>query len=201
MNIYLVRHGKQIGGTCNEDVELSELGCKQADLTGQRLKKYDIDIIFCSHLIRAVKTAEVINRYTNVGIETREELQEISFGDMEGKDEQFIEINFSKFYEKFNRNEEDVHYPNGECGEDVRKRAMKIIEEIKSKGYKNAVVVAHGGTIRSLISGILGLGQERRVLIGLPFENCSISIIKYDSKGQKYYVHTVNDYSHLEELS
>lgn len=197
MNIYLIRHGNKELGLFNENVNLSELGFKQADITGKRLKEYDIDIIYSSPLKRSVQTAEKINEYLKVDIEIREELKEIYFGDMELKDRNFIDENYSEFYKQLNRLEKDLPYPNGECGQDVYTRAIKIVDETKEKNYKNVVFVAHGGTLRALISGILGLKQENRLLIGAPYENCSISIIKYDEENKRYCIHVVNDYSHL----
>ncbi len=75
MNIYLIRHGNKKLGLFNEDVNLSELGYKQADITGKRLKEYDIDIIYSSSLRRYIQTAEKINEHLKVDIKIREELK------------------------------------------------------------------------------------------------------------------------------
>jgi broad specificity phosphatase PhoE len=79
------------------------------------------------------------------------------------------------------------------------RRSSKVIDEILESGCKNVAVVTHMGTIRALMCGILGLGQERRFFIGSPIEHCSISIIKHDKSGQKH-LHTINDHAHLDIL-
>lgn len=200
MNIYLVRHGSKEEGLFNEDLNLSELGCRQADITGQRLKKYNIDIIYSSHLKRAIQTAEVINQHLNVKIEKKEYLREIFFGDMELKDNAYVKEHYSEFYKQLRKLDGDIPYPNGECGEDVCKRVKSVLDEVKEKKYENVVIVAHGGTIRALISCILDMNPKDRLLIGVPLENCSISIVKFNESYQKYCIHMVNDYSHLESI-
>ena len=198
MNIYLIRHGEKEEDSKNhETLGLTQKGLKQADLLGQRLSRYRIEKIYSSDMIRAIQTSDIVNKYLNVEIIKKHELREIDMGECQnGWDE--IQGKFPKFIEAFSKHEIDVPYPNGECGKDVWERSIKVIKEIVSDEYENVAVVAHGGTIRALISGLLGLGQERRFFIGAPFENCSISVVKYDKKTNKYYVHSINDYSHLE---
>jgi broad specificity phosphatase PhoE len=95
----------------------------------------------------------------------------------------------------------DIPYPpDGECGADVWKRAIKVMDEIIDLDLNEVAVVTHGGVIRALISGFLGLSQARRFYIGAPPENCSMSIIKYNRNDNNFYVHSINDYAHLEEM-
>lgn len=198
MNIYLIRHGEiQKDGKSHDKLELSQKGFKQADLLGQRLAKYTIEKIYSSDMVRALQTSNAINKYLNVEIVVRHNLREIDMGECtNGWDN--IKERYPDFMEKFSSHVIDVPYPNGECGKDVWNRSFTVINEIINIDFNNVAIVAHGGTIRALISGLLGLGQERRFFIGAPFENCCISIIKYNKNDNRFYIHTINDYSHLE---
>jgi broad specificity phosphatase PhoE len=200
MNIYLIRHGEKEDDSKNhQTLGLTQKGLIQADLLGQRLSRYGIEKIYSSDLIRAIQTSNAINKYLNVEIIIRNELREIDMGKcQDGWDN--MQERYPEFMQAFSKHEIDIPYPNGECGKDVWERSIKIINKIISDKYENNAVVAHGGTIRALLSGFLGLGQERRFTIGAPFENCSISVVKYDKKSNRFYVHTVNDYAHLENL-
>ena len=75
IRLYMLRHGRQNSALCNVNVPLSEEGIRQAELAGERLSKYGIDAVYSSELIRAVETAEIINR----NIKTKKE--HISYGD------------------------------------------------------------------------------------------------------------------------
>lgn len=73
MKIYFVRHGqtewnlkKRIQGRA--DKPLNEQGKQQAIETRQNLISKDIDLIICSPLLRAVETAEIINKDRNIPI-------------------------------------------------------------------------------------------------------------------------------------
>ncbi len=198
MNIYLIRHGRQSSALCNVNVELADEGRRQADLLGRRLVKYHIDGLYSSNLIRAVETAEIVNEHLNLQHIIRKDLREISFGEMEGNSDDFINEHFSEFITEQMKLIKDIPYPGGECGGDVLKRAMLTIDEIVRCGKKNIAVVTHGGVIRALLAGILGLDMSKKLLFAVSLENTSITQLVYDEGYQRFYLQRFNDYSHLE---
>ena len=84
MRFILIRHGRQSSPLCNVDVELSEEGRQQAGLLADRLKQLKPDRIYTSSLLRAKQTAGILFGEDSSFLE-REELNEISFGDMTGR--------------------------------------------------------------------------------------------------------------------
>lgn len=200
MNIYLIRHGEREDGEDNKDSSgLTDKGMRQSELLGKRLMKYGIENIYSSDMVRALQTAYIINKYLSVEILPRHDLREIDMGAF-SRGWEFLNEFHPTFSEKFSKHVEDVPYPGGENGLDVMLRSGNVINEILETSCENVAIVAHVGTIRVLLCGILGLGQARRFLIGAPIENCSISVIKYDKKSGTLSVHTVNDYAHVEDL-
>lgn len=201
MNIYLIRHGEKTEDDKNHaSLELTEKGFHQADLLGRRLTKYSIARIYSSDMTRAIQTAQTINQYLGVHIITNAGLREIRMGACDTMGWPYLVERYPEFMEEFSRHDADIPYPpDGECGRDVWQRAGQVIRDITMTGLDNVAVVTHGGVIRILLSGFLGLGQERRFYIGEPLMNCSISIIKYDERRQCFYVHSINDYAHLED--
>ena len=198
MNIYLIRHGRQSSSLCNVNVGLAEEGYRQADLLGRRLESYHIDALYSSHLIRAVETAKIINQYLKLDHIIKENICEISFGALEGNTDEYIMENFADFKTNQMKLMEDVPYPSGECGADVYKRAMVTIEEILKSDKQNVAVVTHGGVIRSLIAGLLGLDMSKKLLFGVSLENCSVTQLIYDKNYKRFYLQRFNDYTHLE---
>ena len=63
MELYLIRHGRQSSRLCNVNVDLSPEGRRQSALLGHRLADWGIEVLYSSSLIRAVQTAEEINRF------------------------------------------------------------------------------------------------------------------------------------------
>lgn len=90
MKIYVTRHGQtdwNVQGKTQEraDIELNEVGIKQAKQTKEELKNIDIDLIICSPLKRAKKTAEIINEGRNIPIIFDDQIIERNFGEFEGE--------------------------------------------------------------------------------------------------------------------
>jgi len=199
MFLWLVRHGeKEPHARDVAKTKLTDKGHRQADILGKRLKDENIDIIFSSTMTRAKQTSDEINKYINVRIEYRDELKEIDRGVCDKNDWEYVCANYPDFVKEHKRRETDVKYPGGECGEDVWIRAHRVISEISVLGLKNIAVVTHGGTIRCIICGVLGLPMAKRSSFGLPPEHCSITCIMYVDN--RKILHIFNDYAHLQYL-
>jgi broad specificity phosphatase PhoE len=201
MKIYLLRHGQtnlnrdgKYQGAIDKD--LNEFGKKQAELLGKKIQKFNIDIIYSSDLKRVMETSKIINNYVSTEIIIKEELREINMGtwDTLTVDERFISD--EKYAKEWHKHLSDLPYPNGECGGDVCKRVMQVIEDIKKQQYENVAIVTSGGTISILLCEILGLEQCKR--FSMDVDNCSISIINYDASNDKLIVEGINDIDHLD---
>lgn len=199
MNIYLIRHARQSSTLCNVNVDLSQHGRDQADLLGRRLKNYKIDTLYSSHLIRAIETAQIVNKYLKVEHKIREDIREISFGDLEGYSDEYNKEHFGDFLRERASLENDIPFPNGESGQDVFIRAKRVMDEIVKSKAKNVAVVTHGGTIRSLLAGLLGMDQSKKLLFAVSLENCSITQLIYNEENKTFYLQRFNDYAHLEQ--
>lgn len=199
MNIYLIRHGRQNSKLCNVNVELSPEGCEQAELTGQRLKSYGIEAVYSSDLIRAVETADIINKYLDKPRFIDARLREADFGALTGLNNEDIKEKFDDFIIKRATMMEDIPYPGGgENCQMVWKRVFPAIEDIVKKDYENVCIVTHGGAIRALLTGIVGTDYQRWLTYGRQLENCSISEIMYDKVLNTYHIERFNDYAHFE---
>ena len=110
MKLYLIRHGRQCSQLCNVNVDLAEEGFRQAELLGKRLAGEKIEAVYSSHLLRAVQTAETANRFWNAEHIIKEELREISFGEMEGMYDD-IAVKFAAFKKEQETMETDLPYP------------------------------------------------------------------------------------------
>lgn len=202
IKMYFIRHGRQDSTLCNVDVPLAEAGRRQSELLGERLKRYNINLIYSSDYLRAVETADIINRHIDAPHLILSDLREIDFGDLTGLDDNTIHEKYSDFLHTRDKYLEDVSFPGGENGYQVYLRmcgAVKnIISECQNRGIDSVAIVSHGGAIRAFLAGVLGMPQQNRLLLCKTFENTSISEIDYREDLDRYYVERVNDYAHLE---
>ncbi len=197
MRLLLIRHGRQSSPLCNVDVELSEVGRRQAELLALRLKNIKPDRIYTSGLLRAKQTAVLL-----FGTETpfleREELNEISFGDMTGKADSRNAVLFPEYFAAKKKKEDNVRLPGGECPTEVFDRAVAVVEEAVASGAETVVFVTHGGVIRALVAGLLGLGAGKMLRIADELEHTSVTELKYSKEAECFSLERLNDASHLE---
>lgn len=197
MRLILIRHGRQCSPLCNVDVALSEEGRRQAVLLAKRLQTIKPDLIFTSGLLRAKQTAGILFGEETEVLE-REDLNEISFGDLTGKSDADTRIEFAEYYEAKKRKELNLRIPGGECPTEVFARAKKVVEEAIRSKAETIVFVTHGGVIRALTAGLLGIGAERMLLFADGLEHCSITELSYSEKTGLFSLERLNDYAHME---
>ena len=200
MEIYLIRHGESevsLPVYYNEakramDPPLTEKGILQAGKLADRLGTTPFDVIYSSDLDRAVKTAEILNDKIHADFVISPAFREIDMGAIFTRPwSEFPELHAQWILHK-----EDLPYPEGENGADVWLRCKKVfVDTILPAGYRRIAIVCHGGTIRSILCGLLRIPQQRRFYFGMPPEHCSITTVRF-VKGE-FYLHTFNDYSHI----
>lgn len=198
MRLFLIRHGRQSSPLCNVDVDLSEAGKEQTVLLAQRLTGMDPDRIYTSGLLRARQTAEILfGREAEFLV--REELNEISFGELTGKSDAENTVTFWEYFAAKERKESNLRLPGGESPAEVYARAVKVVEEAVLSGAETVVFVTHGGVIRSLVAGLLGLGAEQMLRIADGLEHTSITELSYSRTAGCFSLERLNDFAHLEK--
>lgn len=152
MKLYFVRHGKtqsnkDVVATGIIDEPLIEEGIQQAYKIKDELPT-DFDKIYCSDLLRAKQTAEIINEKLNLPITHDARLRERDFGSLAGKRLSDVD---PVLYENDHNQKYNYRPYGGESVEDVKNRLMDFISEVR-KDYKNekVLIVCHGGIMRLL---------------------------------------------------
>lgn len=197
MRLLLIRHGRQSSPLCNVDVDLSEEGRRQAALLSERFRGFCPELIYTSGLLRAKQTAAILFG-EHSGFLEREDLNEISFGDLTGKADALTKVEYADYYEAKKRKVRDLRIPGGECPTEVFERAKRVVEEAIRSGAEYVVFVTHGGVIRALTAGLLGIGAEQMLLFADGLEYCSITELSYSKETGLFSLERLNDYAHLE---
>lgn len=161
-NKYLIlRHGeskmnvkKILISTLPEKVAcpLTERGKAQIFQAAKKLKKEKIDLIFSSDLLRARQTAEIVAKITGAKIIFDKRLRDIQGGIFEGERiEKFLAF-WKSYEEKYTKRP-----PKGENYQDVKKRMIKVIEDLERKYQgKTILIVSHQRPLAMLEGAMKG---------------------------------------------
>ena len=131
--IYLIRHGESVGNLhriClgHTDLDLTDLGLKQAKKTADALLGVDFTAIYSSDLIRAVHTAEPHAIKRGLNVNTSDSFRELYFGDWENASVLYLkERHHEEFMIGWRQNFGTFTAPNGEETTQNRKNRIKMI--------------------------------------------------------------------------
>jgi len=191
----LIRHGVTQWNLTGQfqghtDIPLSPEGMEQARALAKHLRtsKHKVDYIYSSPLKRALETAQIV--YPERTIETDSRLKELNFGIFEGSTQ--AENEQHKAWDEWHANPFERRAPGGESYADLMGRAAEWLETLPKDA--NSVAFAHAGTIRMLISHVLGLDAPRwRKRIFLRHTGMTRILFK----GNESIIERVNDTRHL----
>lgn len=172
-HFYFVRHGQTVWNVENKicgatDIELTELGYRQAIETGERILAEGIqaDEILYSPLIRAAETARHISEVTGIPARPEPRLREQSFGKWEATPRDGQE--FRKAKEEF-----CCRYEGGESMLQLAQRVYNLLDEIKEKANERTyILVAHNGIARAVQSYFYEMTNEEYAAFGV--KNCTV---------------------------
>jgi broad specificity phosphatase PhoE len=175
------------------DIELSDVGIRQAEQLGDRLARNKIDVVYSSPLLRAKATAQIIAGRHKVAVTPVADLAECNFGYAEGLTFQEISHKFPELAGELALGKA-VSFPGGESLEQLNKRVLKFLEILKPhKPETKVAIVAHGGPLRLMICNLLSLGIEH--WLQLCVDHASLSILETYPGGAL--LNCLNDVSHL----
>ena len=182
MKIYLVRHGETFEG--NQGIILGNMPGTLADsgkIYAKNVGSYISTLvpkpqqIVSSDLRRAVATAEIISKITDIQLSFEPLLRERSAGVVEGKME--IEIDWDS-YEK-----QPLAYRKhlgGESFKEVNKRVKKFLDNILKQSNTDLILVTHSVVISMFLSELLEWDYKKS--LGYKYKN-SILILDISEDG------------------
>jgi probable phosphoglycerate mutase len=182
MNLYIVRHGETDFNSCERyagstDVPLNSDGIRQAENTAKILGDINFDVIISSPLIRAMKTAEIINKYnTKPSIIIIDEFAERNIGVFEGLTREEAKARFPKLWARRCTRQLDDAPTNGETIRQFDNRIARGMNMIREKyADKTVLLVCHGFVSRMINRQIKGLTFEE--MHSFTLDNCQV--VKY----------------------
>ena len=197
-HLVLIRHGRSEMNAQRRvqgwlDSPLDEIGRAQARLLADRLRDWELQVIYTSSLKRALETAEIVAQVLQVPTVVDERLRERGVGDLTGLNREEIESQFPEWLRQWEGNRR-VSAPGGEPIGLFWSRVSAVFGEIVDNITEGSVaVVTHGGVLQVYLSQLLGM--EQGYSPPFSFGNCSISEVEITEHGSR--VHMLNDRCHL----
>jgi len=203
LTLYFLRHGQtamsrdDILCGCGVDPDLTSEGAQMAREFGEAYRAFPFEAIFCSPLLRTRATAQPISELRGLVPEIREDLKEMDYGKWEGLCRREVMQKYHDDYLRWEAN--PAWYPptGGETANALAQRALRVVEEIKRRFEKGAIlVVSHKATIRALLCALFGIDVCRfRHRFDCPV--ASLSVIEFGNHGPL--MRALADRSHLSE--
>jgi len=199
--LILARHGETVWNVekiyrGRTDVNLDEVGIKQAELLGKYLSNWELEVIYSSPLKRALDTANIIARYQKVVVHIAEGLIDFDYGEWQSLPEQEAKRLYPTLHNEWHNNPHKVKMPGGESLEDVRRRAIEVVNDVLSKYQGGVVLVSHRVVNKVLICSLLGLDNSH--FWNIKQDVGGITIFNYVDG--RFVLTRHNDTSHLKKL-
>ena len=168
MKIYFVRHGKTEWNKLKKmqgsaDIPLNEEGIKQAYKTKELLRNIELDYAFCSPLIRAKQTLDIILENNNIPVIYDERIRERNYGEFEGTIKN-VDFDYNEFW-NYTKN---VKYKQAENIRDFFERIYSFLDDLKTENYEKVLIVAHGGVSRPLDCYFNGMMSDEKLATFIP---------------------------------
>lgn len=118
---------------------LTKKGKKQAVLSGKRLKKEKVDLIFSSDILRTKQTAEIVGKILKIKPKLDEKLREYNVGILNEKPIKEIRDFLGSQIKRFR-----VKPPKGETYQEIVKKMLAFLKEAEKKySGKNILIISH----------------------------------------------------------
>lgn len=155
VEIVLIRHGKTEGNKEKRYIGRTDQPLSEEGIAGikENLGRYpSVEKVYASPMKRTRQTAELI--YPGQASELVDGLREMDMGVFEGKNHAELKNRLSYILWVATRGK--ISIPGGESMKDFGKRTMdaftQVLGDMQAEGIKRSAVVAHGGTIMSIVS-------------------------------------------------
>ena len=203
--IILVRHGETEWNKAGaekfrgrEDIELNEIGVRQAKAAAERITSWPVSAFYSSPLKRALTTAKILAMPFCLSVESLEGLVDIDYGNWQGLPYQEVSERYKQLYNQWLQRPHEFTFPGGESLQDVRVRATAALEKVLGQHEEETIVlVSHQVVCKVLICSLLGLDNSH--FWQVEQDVCAINV--FEARNGRLTVTAINDTCHLESLS
>ncbi len=184
--IYLIRHGQSLGNLRDQfightDIELTDLGRRQAELTAGYLQNIPADRIYSSDLSRAYETACVTAKVKNMPVTQSPALREIDAGRWEEKTFTELRRDFAQDFSLWCNDFGNARCTGGESILELQSRFVGEVQRIAEENPgKSIMIFCHATTLRVFRAHCDGAAPED--MGAIPWaSNASVTHAEYEN--------------------
>ena len=184
MKVYLIRHGQTDGNVQGihqgwGNSSLTERGRAQAGALAEVMQGKRFDRIICSDLLRTRQICSIVFG-DSATVEYDARLREINNSVIGGRSRNELFGIYGDAYLDDCHRLDFARY-GGESSQSLLDRTADFLDSLThDTASKNVAVVSHGGTIRAIIAGVLGMPLNT---LRMAIDNCSVTGLEYSGDG------------------
>jgi broad specificity phosphatase PhoE len=142
------------------DGDLTDRGIKQAEQLAAALRVggHRFGLLACSPLRRARHTAQIVSVRLGLPVWAElEDLREVNVGDLDGRCDDRAWRAYDDVLSEWRSGQLGRRFPGGESGHELAARTGRALRVVAERaGTDDAIVVAHGASIRAAIPALTG---------------------------------------------
>lgn len=198
LELILVRHGQTLWNfekvfRGRSDIPLTEEGMKQAEAVAEFLSGEGADAVFCSPLLRALQTAELISKALGSPLHRDEGLIDVDFGLWSGLNREEVKRRFPSEWSSWRKGEMSLRFPGGESLEEARERFVEFLSSCRQNlTDRRIVVVTHRVPLKLIVTHVVGADEA---FWRVAFDTASVTRI--DHNGRFWVLRSLNETFHL----
>ncbi len=183
--IYLIRHGQSEGNLRDlflghTDLDLTELGKKQAERAASYFEKIQVDKIYSSDLKRAYHTSLPLAEKKGLSVTKTEKLREINAGLWEGRPSIELKADFPESSYVWWHDTGLARPDGGESVKELQERVLSAVKEIAEENLgKTVCLFTHFTPIYALKTAFSGAPLSEMKNMPKP-KNASVTHIIYE---------------------
>jgi broad specificity phosphatase PhoE len=172
--VHWARHGENVAnlsGTFSYrvfDGDLTDRGIAQARRLAERLHAATdcYGLLVCSPLRRARQTAQIVSGQLGLPVAAElDDLREVNVGELDGRADDSAWRVYEPTLAGWRSGRLSQRFPGGESGDELAARTRRALRGIAAQaGGADAVVIAHGASIRAAVPALTGQPDPGRDL-------------------------------------
>lgn len=202
---YLIRHGETDYNAAGRamgqlDIPLNTRGLAQAEETAAWLKRYPVEHIVSSDLVRAAATAQPLADVLSLPLHTDARLRELGFGIFEGRSVEDCAREFPDEVARWRSGNFDFAPPGGETRRALMARTRQFLDDLLCHPVSHLAVFTHGGILNALHTHFIEDGHHparEHIHRVFRFHNAAVSIVARNEEQWRFLV--VNSTFHLSD--
>lgn len=136
--------------------------------------------LFSSDLQRALQTARIVGGWLDIEPVIDRRLREMSYGEAEGRPQEWLDERFVPPPVVGNRMEHDVGVPGAESKMAFAQRVYAVMELILESACEHQVIVTHGFALTFVVASWIKMPVESVGYVNFPTTSGSITVLRED---------------------